>query len=397
MSVADLAATVMLAVFLTLGPPALAAAQNERTPRADELWVYVGTYTGDKPGDSRGIYRCVFDAASGKLSEPVLAGEIGSPSFLAIHPNRGFLYCVGETADFGGAESGSVNAFAIDAKTGDLKLLNRQPSGGGGPCHIVVDKAGKNVLVANYGGGSCAALPIGADGRLMKPSCVIQHHGSSVDKQRQEGPHAHSINLDAANRFAVCADLGLDKVFVYKFDSADGTLTANDPPAYESEPGSGPRHFAFHPNGKFAYVNNEMASSVTALQYDADKGVLKKIQTLSTLPRAQEGNSTAETVVSPSGKFLYVSNRGHNSIAIFSIDQATGELTAVGHQGAGINVPRNFNIDPSGKWLIVANQDGNSLSVFAIDDKTGKLNPTPNTVKLPRPVCVRFLTKPVDR
>ena len=386
-----------LSVHLLWDVSALAAMPGESTAKASEYWVYVGTYTGDNPEDSQGIYRCRFDAASGKLAEPFLAGQIGSPSFLAIHPSGKFLYAVGETADFNGAASGSVNAFAIDAHSGDLKLLNRQPSGGTGPCHVVVDKAGKNVLVANYGSGSCAVLPIGEGGQLQQPTSVIQHAGSSVDKVRQEGPHAHSINLDAANRFAVCADLGLDKVFVYRFDSAQGTLAANDPPAYVGEPGGGPRHFAFHPNGKFAYVNNEMASSVTALSYDDQAGVLKKIHTLSTLPTEHAGNSTAETVVHPSGRFLYVSNRGHNSIAVFRIDQLTGKLTAVGHQGAGINVPRNFNVDPSGKWLIVANQDGHSLVVFAIDEQTGLLTPTGNAVQVPRPVCVRFLAKPAGR
>jgi 6-phosphogluconolactonase len=373
--------------------PALVAAQEKEraSPSAGKFWVYLGTYTGNKPTDSKGIYRADFDPATGAISNVALAGEVASPSFLAIHPNRRFLYAVGETADFDGKPSGSVNAFAIDSKTGNLTLLNRQPSGGGGPCHIVVDMPGKNVLVANYGGGSCAALPIETDGRLAAPTSVIQHSGSSVDRRRQEGPHAHSINLDADNRFAICADLGLDKLLVYKFDSSTGTLTPNDPPAYNGEPGAGPRHFAFHPNGRFAFTNNEMASSVTALAYDARRGVLTKIHTLSTLPAAHQGNSTAETVVHPSGKFLYVSNRGHNSIAIFQIDPETGKLTAAGHQGEGIKVPRNFNVDPTGKWLLVANQQGHNVNVFAIDQQSGALEPTKHSVSVPTPVCVRFL------
>jgi 6-phosphogluconolactonase len=248
--------------------------------------------------------------------------------------------------------------------------------------------------VANYGGGTCASLPIGENGELGKPASVIQHQGSSVNSQRQEAPHAHSINLDAANRFAVCADLGLDKVFVYKFDAARGTLTPSEPPAYDGDPGGGPRHFAFHPNGRFAYLNNELTSSVTALEYNAERGVLTKLHTLSTLPEPTRGNSTAETVVHPSGKFLFVSNRGHNSIAVFGIDQQTGRLTAAGHQGAGIKVPRNFNVDPSGKWLLVANQQGNNVNVFSIDQESGALTPTETSIGVPTPVCIRFLARP---
>jgi 6-phosphogluconolactonase len=369
------------------------AIADESPAAAKKYWVYIGTYTGEKPEDSRGIYRAEFDSSTGKLGEPALAGEIKSPSFLAIHPNGRFLYAVGETADFGGVKSGSVNAFAIDTKSGDLELLNRQSSGGGGPCHIVVDRTGKHALVANYGGGSCESLPIRNNGELGEPTSVIQHRGSSVNPQRQEAPHTHSINLDAANRFAVCADLGLDKVLVYKFDADSGTLSPNEPPSYDGEPGAGPRHFAFHPSGRFAYVNNEITSSVTALQYNADRGVLTKIHTLSTLPAPHRGNSTAETVVHPSGKFLYVSNRGHNSIAVFRIDGETGRLTAAGHQGEGISVPRNFNVDPSGKWLLVANQQGHNINVFSIDQETGELTTTGTKVAVPTPVCIRFLAR----
>jgi 6-phosphogluconolactonase len=386
-----MAASLFAVLALELGDGAIA---DELPKAGTKYWVYIGTYTGDKPEDSRGIYRAEFDGVTGKLSEPVLAGEIKSPSFLAIHPSGRFLYAVGETADFGGVKSGSVNAFAIDAESGNLELLNRQPSGGGGPCHIVVDRAGKHALVANYGGGSCESLPIRDNGELGEPTSVIQHRGSSVNPQRQEAPHAHSINLDAANRFAVCADLGLDKVLVYKFDTASGKLTPNEPPSYDGEPGGGPRHFAFHPNGRFAYVNNELTSSVTALQYNADRGVLSKIHTLTTLPAPHRGNSTAETVVHPSGKFLYVSNRGHNSIAIFRIDPETGRLTAAGHQGDGIRVPRNFNVDPSGKWLLVANQQGHNINVFSIDQDTGNLTPTATAARVPTPVCIRFLARP---
>ncbi len=355
-----------------------------------KLRVYVGTYTG---GASKGIYRSEIDLATGKLSEAKLAGEVTSPSFLAIHPSRKFLYAVTEISDFQGKKTGAVGAFSINAETGDLKLINQQPSAGAGPCHLVVDKAGKNVLVANYGGGSVASLPIQDDGSLAPAKSAIQHMGSSVNKQRQESPHAHSINLDAANRFAFAADLGLDKVLIYKFDPQAGTLAANSPPAAEVESGSGPRHFAFHPSGKYAYVINEMTLTVTAFQYDADQGKLTAIQTLSTVPADanRQGASTAEVQVHPSGKFLYGSNRGHNTIAIFQIDETTGKLKAAGHQGTDVKVPRNFGIDPTGKFVVVANQDGDSLVVFRVDQTTGALTPTGHKIEVPKPVCVKFM------
>jgi len=357
---------------------------------ADPLWVFVGTYTGKK---SKGVYRTEFDPATGKLGTPELAAEVASPSFLAVAPDRKHLFCVCEVNEFHGKKGGGVASFALDAKSGELKPINQQSSLGAGPCHIVCDTAGKNVLVANYGGGSVAVLPVGADGKLGEASCFVQHIGSGVDKSRQEGPHAHSANLDAANHFAVVADLGLDKLFVYRFDPAAGKITPNDPPAAEMAPGSGPRHLAFHPNGKYAYANGEMASTLTALAYDASKGALKVLNTLSTLPEPTKGNSTAETVVHPNGKFVYTSNRGHDSIAIFAIDQSTGRIKALGHQGEGIKVPRSFNIDPSGKWMVVANQDGDSLIVFAIDPETGMLKPTGQKVEVGSPVCVMFVPK----
>jgi len=342
--------------------------------------VYFGTYTGKV---SKGIYRSELDLSTGKLSPPVLAGEATSPSFLAIAPNEKFLYSVGEISDFGGKPAGAVNAFAIDAATGNLKLLNQQSSVGAGPCHVVVDREGKNVLVANYGGGSAAVLPIQADGKIGEASSFVQHKGTSVDKGRQEAPHAHSINVDAKNRFAFVADLGLDTVQVYRFDSTKGTIAPNDPAASKVAPGSGPRHFAFHPSGKFAYVINEMSLTVTAFQYDADKGQLSTLQTITTLPEGvtdRKGMSTAEVVVHPSGKFLYGSNRGHHSIAAFAIDQSTGKLTAIGHQGKGIKTPRNFNIDPTGHYLLVANQDGDSVVVFNSIRQPGSWNrPVPTS------------------
>jgi 6-phosphogluconolactonase len=335
-----------------------------------------------------------LDPASGALTAPRLAAEAVNPSFLAFHPSHRFLYAVGEVEDFGGKKAGGVAAFAINPEDGTLTSLNGQSSRGAGPCHLSVDRQGKNVLVANYGGGSVAVLPIGEDGRLAEASTFIQHSGPVALAKRQGGPHAHSINLDAANRFAVAADLGLDKVFVYGFDPSRGTLTPNDPPAGQVKPGSGPRHFAFHPDGRHAYACEEITCEATAFDYDPEHGTLKVIQTVSTLPegvKVTPRDSTAEVQVHPSGKFLYVSNRGPDSIAIFAIEPGTGRLKPLGHQPTGGKTPRNFGIDPTGHFLLAANQDSGNIVVFRIDPETGLLKPTGQSVDVPKPVCVKFL------
>jgi 6-phosphogluconolactonase len=364
-----------------------------QTPFAEEaqgkpgFLVYIGTYTD---GKSEGIYALRLDAAKGTLTPVGLVAKTDSPSFLAIHPNRRFLYAVNES--FARGNNGGVSAFEMDLKSGKLALLNQQPTGGSAACHLIVDKSGKNVLAANYGGGSVAVLPIQADGRLGKASSLIQHTGSSVDPNRQKGPHAHSINVDAANRFATVADLGLDKVLVYRFDPNKGTLSPNDPPSVSVKPGAGPRHFAFHPKGAYAYVINELHSSVTAFAYEPARGTLKELQTISTLSEKVEGNSTAEVQVHPSGRFLYGSNRGHNSIAVFEIDQKTGMLTFVEHQATQGKIPRNFGIDPTGSYLLAANQESETVVVFRIDPKSGRLAPIGQVAKVPKPVCVKFVS-----
>jgi len=349
--------------------------------------VYFGTYT--RTGKSKGIYRARFDVASGKLGQPELAAETTNPSFLAIHPTRKFLYAVGELP----GKQGGVSAFAIEP-SGRLTLLNQQSSVGAGPCYVGVDKAGKHVLVANYAGGSVAVLPIGPDGKLGEATAFVQHVGSSVNPKRQSGPHAHSMFLDAANRFAFVPDLGLDKVMIYKFDAEKGTLVPNDPAYAAVPPGSGPRHFAFHPSGKFAYVINEMLCTITAFRYDAERGALSEVQTISTLPAeetVQPGYSTAEVVVHPSGRFLYGSNRGHDTIAVFSIDSTSGKLTPVQHEPTRGSIPRNFNLDPTGHWLVVGHQNSESVVVFRVDALTGKLTPTGQTIEVPAAVCVKFM------
>jgi 6-phosphogluconolactonase len=353
---------------------------------AEPVGVYFGTYTGGNNG-SRGIYRSVLDTETGTLSAPVLVAETKNPSFLEIHPNGTFLYAVSES---GGG--GSVSAFAIDAEMGALTFLNQQPSRGGGPCHVSIDHAGKNALVANYGSGSAAVIPICPDGKLADPTGFAQHTGSSINPRRQKEPHAHSINVSADDRFAFVADLGLDKIMIYKLDIEAGTIVANDPPFVALKPGAGPRHFAFAPNGKHAYVINELHSTMTAFNYDATAGTLTEIQTVPTLPGDFEGSSScAEVRVHPNGRFLYGSNRGHDSIAVYRIDRVTGMLTFVEHETAGIKTPRNFNIDPTGVFCLVANQGSDSVVVFRIDPQTGALTPTGEKISVGRPVCIRFL------
>ncbi|MDE2679807.1 MAG: lactonase family protein [Verrucomicrobiota bacterium] len=352
-----------------------------------ELLVYIGTYTKT---EEQGIHWLKLEMATGKLTAVgKLAGQ-KNPSFLAIHPNKTFLYAVNEISNYKGEKAGGVSAYSIDPKTGALTFLNQQSSKGGAPCHLVVDATGRNVLVANYTGGSVASLPISRKGRLRKASSFIQHKGSSVLKPRQAAPHGHSINVSPGNKFAVAADLGLDKVLVYGFNAKGGKLT---PVGFTKvAPGAGPRHFAFHPNGKFAYVINEITLTVTAFGWDEAKGKLSELQTITTLPVERgKGMSTAEVQVHPSGKFLYGSNRGHNTIAVFSIDGKTGKLKAIQHQSTLGKTPRNFGIDPTGKFLIAANQSSGDVFTFHINQDTGELKPTSHSVKVPMPVCVKFL------
>jgi 6-phosphogluconolactonase len=387
----------MRSIAFVIGCAAMALAQVSGARAADpqaaqKYRVYVGTYTtGANAG--RGIYLLELDTATGTLVSKGVAGEAANPSFLAVHPSRRFLYAVGETPEFNGQKTGAVSAFTLDAASGSLSLLNQQSSGGPGPCYVTVDRAGKNALVANYNGGSVACLPISGDGRLGRASAFVQHRGSSANPARQKEPHAHSINLDAANRFAIAADLGLDRLLVYRFDAAQGTLTPNEPPSARVAPGSGPRHFAFHPDGKHVYVINEILCTVTAFDYDPDRGTLTEIETASTLPEGPRAKnySTAEVQVHPSGRFLYGSNRGHNTIAIFAIDPASGRIRPVGHQATGGRTPRNFGIDPTGRYLLAANQDSGTVVVFRIDPQSGQLQPTGQTAEVPRAVCVKFV------
>ena len=375
------AAVVAAALIACAADVAQAAA-----PQA--MRVYIGTYTNS--AKSKGIYQMRLDLATGALSEPELAGETTNPSFLAIHPTRKFLYAVSEA----GGKDAALSAFAVAPETGKLTFLNKQSVRGSGPCYVSVDKTGRAAMAANYGSGSICAMPIGSDGLLAEATAFIQHAGSGPNAGRQKGPHAHCIDLSPDNRFALVCDLGLDKIFVYRLDAAKATLTPNDPPSASVAPGAGPRHVAFHPSGKFVYVINEMASTVTAFTYDAARGAMTEFQTVPALPAEFDGrSSTAEIEVHPSGKFLYGSNRGHDSIAIFAVAD-DGKLKPLGHQSTLGKTPRGFGIDPTGAWLVAGNQGSDNVVVFKIDAATGLLKPAGATASVGAPVCVKFMAMP---
>jgi 6-phosphogluconolactonase len=357
-------------------------------PKPQPLFAYVGTYTNQ---GSKGIYLYKFTPATAALEALGLAAETPNPTFLAVSPNGQYLYAVNEVGNYQGQRTGSVTAYRIEASTGRLTKLNTVSSHGAGPAHLTVDRTGKNVLVANYGGGSVAVLPVAADGSLREASSAIQHTGSSVNPRRQREPHAHSINMSPDNRFAIVSDLGLDKLLVYQFDAEKGVLRPNDPPFVTIEPGSGPRHFAFLPDGKHAYSINEMKSTITVLDWDAKRGAFTTKQTVSTLPAGYTGESTtAEIAVSPDGKYVYGSNRGHDSIAVFAV-AADGTLKLAEITPAGVNQPRHFLLDPSGQFLIAEGQSSNNMVVFRVKPATGKLTKTHTAAEISAPVCMQFI------
>lgn len=360
--------------------------------KSKKMLLYIGTYTST--GKSEGIYVHEFDAETGKLTPLHIVKNVLEPSFLTISNDRKHLYTVNELLEYEGKKSGAVSAFLIDQKTGNLQFLNKQPSFGDAPCHIAVSANQKFVLVANYLGGNVSVYPIENDGKLGEKVDLVQHSGSSLNLSRQESAHAHSITLSPDNRFAYACDLGTDKIYIYEFNSANGKLTPNPKQAnYEPKLGAGPRHFAFHPNGKFAFVINELDLTITSLAFDKNPGTLKEIQTVPTLPAgaSREGATCADIHISPNGKFLYGSNRGHNSLVCYQIDEKTGQLKYIQHTSTQGKKPRNFAIDPSGKFLLVANQDSDNIVVFQIDEKTGKLQSTGNVAQVPVPVCLKFM------
>jgi 6-phosphogluconolactonase len=380
-----LLAVLLLALFAEGASPAA---------HKNKYLVYVGTYT-EEGSKSKGIYAYRFDPDTDELTSVGLAAETTNPSFLAGHPSHRFLYAVNEVTTHKGQKSGAVSAFAIDRATGKLTLLNQVASKGADPCYITVDKTGKYVLVANYTGGSVAVFPVLEDGRLGEVSAFVQHTGHGTNPERQEGPHAHSIDLSPDNRFAIVDDLGLDESLVYRFDSAKGLLIPNGAQFGKADPGAGPRHFALHPNGQYAYVINEMQSTVSVFSFDATAGVLRPLQTISTLPKGfSEHNDDAEIQVHPSGKFLYASNRGHDSIAVFAIDANKGTLKLIEYAPTKGKTPRSFEIDPTGALLFAANEKSDNIVIFRIDLQTGRLTPTGQLLEVAEPVCVKFV--PID-
>jgi len=377
--------TLLLLMILT----ALAPATRLLAASEQDQWVYFGTYTA---GKSRGIHltRLTVD---GQLSEPKLVATIANPSFLATDSKHRFLYALSEVSGPAGKEQGDVTAYSINALTGQLTEINRQPSGGAALCHLQVDATDKTILVASYGGGSVAAFPLHADGSLGAASSFIQHHGASVNPRNQTGPHAHCIVTDPANHFALACDLGMDQVLVYKLDAQAATLTTNTPAFASVKPGVGPRHLAFHPNGKHVYVINEMDCSVTVFEYDARRGALAATQTISTLAgeKLDSTFSGAEVVVHPAGKFVYSSTRGLDAITVFSIDGKTGRLSFIENVPSGGKTPRNFNLDSTGRFLVAANQNSDNVVVFRIDAASGHLTPTGQKLEISNPSCVLFV------
>jgi 6-phosphogluconolactonase len=353
--------------------------------------LYVGTYTDH---GSKGIYAYRFDARTGKSSPLGLAAASPEPSFLTVDASGHFLYAVNELESYQDQPTGAVSAFAIDPASGKLSSLNVISSHDGGPAHITLDHTGKYALVSNYTRGSVAVFPLLKDGRLGEASAFVQHRGSSVNKERQEGPHAHAVAMSPDNRFALVADLGLDQVFAYPFDAANGTL-GPEPRITKTHPGSGPRHLVFGPHGKFVYLINEMQSTVVTYAYRPSDGELRELSTTSTLPDGFSGDNTAaEIAIHPGGRFLYASNRGPDTIAVFSINPAKGTLAHVEFVSTNGKTPRNFAIDPTGSWLLAANQESDDVVVFRINRKTGRLTPTGQVLRVPSPTCLKFVLLP---
>jgi 6-phosphogluconolactonase len=350
--------------------------------------VFIGTYTEHEGSESKGIHIYRLDLSSSELAFQKEAIGILNPSYLDIHPGKKFLYTINEVQSFGGQEGGGVSAFSIEADSGELKLLNAHSSQGKDPCYISIEQTGRFALVANYSGGNAAMLPIHPDGQLGAATDVVQHSGSSVDPERQTAPFVHSILPDPTNRFAIVADLGTDKLVIYEMDLKNGQL--NKHAEVNVQPGAGPRHSIFHPNGQYLYLINELNSTLTVYSYDSDAGSLKEIQTISTLPEEYKGTNLC-AALRIHGRYLYASNRGHDSIAWFLIDESTGQLSYEDYVSSGGREPRDFAIDPSGSFLLAANVRSDNVIVFQIDPTTGKPLKTGLEAKVSHPVCVKFL------
>lgn len=345
--------------------------------------AYIGTFTNT---GSAGVYRVRLNPADGSISAPAVAARTRDPEYLAFSPDQTQLYVANELES-------TISAYAVDRATGALRFLNRQPTGGGNAAHLAVDPSGRILVVADYPNGTVAVFPIRPDGSLGRRSGFYQQRGPhGPNSDRQKGPHAHCVTFSPDGRFVTVCDLGLDRVFVYRVDAEHGTLTPDDPAFASVPPGAGARHSVFSPDGRFLYVVNEMGGSVCVFAYDAANGALTLRQTISTLPASYHGfNGSAEIAVSPDGRFVYASNRGPNSIAVFAASPADGRLTRVEITPSGGDGPRGFALSPDGKWLLCANQNSNNVRVFAVNRNTGRLTLTPAQASIPQPVCVLFL------
>ena len=350
---------------------------------AENMFVYFGSHGA---GPHNGFSLASFDTDTGKLTEPVFLEEAEAPAYFIIRPDGRRLYTCNS---FPGS---SVSAYAIDPTTAKLKLINKQPSGGGDPSYVSLDPSGHYLLVANFLGGSAAVFALRPDGSIGRRTAFIQHIGASLDPHDPRHAHAHSIRFDPSHRFVLLADLGLDKIFVYRLNPKTGALTPSDPPFASVAPGSGPRHTAFDPRGRYVYAINQTANSIVRFGWNSDRGVLTQFETISTLPEGFKGENTgSEILMHPSGKFLYATNRGNNSVAVFSVQADTGRLTLIQHISSDGKTPRNAEFDPTGKWLLVTNKDSNNAVVFRIDQSTGQLTQNGDPVTVPAPFCERFL------
>lgn len=357
--------------------------------KQEKAIIYIGTYTGKT---SEGIYVYKMDMNTGALERLHVIGNIENPSFLTIDSRNEFLYSVHELNNYQGQRTGAIRSFKIDPDTWNLTLLSEQPSFGEHPCHVTVTETGDYVFLANYTSGSVSMFPV-QDGMIAVMSDTAQHVGFGPNKNRQQSPHAHSVNLSPDGCFLYVMDLGIDKIMIYDVYSTPGQLTPADPPFVNTAPGAGPRHFTFHPNGKIAYVINELNSTITSYMYAAENGLLTEIETVQTLPADFDGqNTTADIHITPDGRFLYGSNRGHDSLVIFKIDAQTGKLALVGHQSVLGQTPRNFAIDPTGAFLLVANQNSDNIVVFSINKATGELQDTGHRAEVSLPVCIKMVS-----
>jgi 6-phosphogluconolactonase len=359
------------------------------------ILLYVGTYTHPEPflksATGQGIYLLELDPETGALTPIGEPADIDSPSFLAISPDENVLYAVSEVSTW---PEGTVTAYKIDRTTGSLTFINKQGTLGRSTTYVSVDPSNRVVMVANYGDGRSAAIfPIRPDGGVAQASDSVAHSGTGLIESRQDKPHSHSIQADPTHRFAYVADLGIDKIMIYQLDTENGRLLPNTTPSLDLPPGTGPRHFAFHPNGRFAYVIGELNSSITTLAVDSETGSLKALQTVPTLPEGVDPASShaSDIHIHPSGKFIYGGNRGHDSLVIYAVDNETGHLTYRGHQSSFGSTPRNFAIDPTGRFLLVANQNSGTIITFRIDLQTGALHETGNVASIPTPVCLKML------